>query len=1280
MSLKRAKFRVIKRFFLFRIGILVLFLSVSPDVFGQHQMEILSNLFPEPIETTELLALLNLDRNPETPVLSEDGLEIDFILEYLPLGRRYITVYIVDDDPFLPLFDLFNLFKINIEYSSSQRIVSGFYINEDIEYSIDFIELTIQVGNRTGIFNNDDVRVGNNGFYLNPKIFSEMFDLNFDVEPSRLRLGLQTDVKLPILALRERETARSQIHGISDGRDFYRLEFPRNRKIFGSGFLDYQISGMAFNSLQNNSQMVSTTYGFEFLGGDMSGQLNLNRAINGTIRTSTDLSTWRYVVSDNPYLTTIRAGNVPTQGLSGGRVRGVSFTNEPLYTPEIFDVYPVFGITEPRSQVELLLNNQLVDFVTVDESGEYELFVPIRYGNTTLEVVEYLPNGRIRRELIDLRIPGTFLSPGEIRYSGTVGLEENGNGISGIDTGSREDMSGSIAVSAGLSRRLTATQTIYYRENVFDPWPEYSSTLNARIGRSYLVSASAAPGSRYDLQLSTLSVSNFTFSGGYTFFETGNLQNRNTRQQASGGLSFPLRFFQNNPILLSFNGNYNDIRADGNRFNYRTSIGFTVLSLRLRATYRDHLGSASSSFSGDGARATYSASTNTSNLPFISRWLGRVSLTANLDHDVENRQFTNFSMRAYKSFSSRSSLNATFDRNMISNLSTLQVGLQIRFNSARSTTNTRISENSQTLTQTISGSIGYDDHFRHFLFSERNLVGSSAVSVVQFLDTNANGVYDKGEEILDFDGLGFVTGGQRKLGSDGVLRLWQLPAYRQVNMSIDNIRNPNPTAVTGLDQFSIYTDPNRFKLIEIPYDYSGVAIGGIYQVNRGVKEGLGGARFIIRSVDGDYEIEERTFSDGGFYVMDIPPGDYILELSPLLVSFMNVDDQVTQTEFTITPRDGGDFVDGVEIVLEGIPLLEPEPKEPIFVEKRDPFVYQVQAGSFVNRRSAERLAGHLNENLEDKFMIYYSEFTNQFSVRTDTLHQKEGAIEIQELSRKLLNHPDIFSLPDPFLVYLNRNYYDSSSIMKTSHVFYAVQAGVFNSRIRADALAEQIDGQVVRLPSEHWFRVFTNIFTSFENAEANRKEKLQDTSLNHSEFTLTRLDVRPAQWPKPVMYRVQYATFFQKYRADALANSVNGIVELTGENLHRVISKYEKPFNEMNRELNELGDKVDRTDILLLPIGRNPMSEVHRIVYSLSVKDQQRSDIAFNELCAILQTADCRELISEYRVDNLLMLFSNTVNARFILAIDDERERLEKYYKINFYMEQIPVRYLLEID
>lgn len=902
----------------FRWLVLFLFLFFySSSLAGSGK--ITSGGYSSAADSLELASLPVLSDSPRPPTISEDGLEIDFVFEYRPLGRRYLTVYIVNDVAFLPLFDLFDLLRINIQYDSSQRVVSGFFIDEETEYSIDFVEYEIVVGEKSATFEQDDLRIGNNGFYLTPELFSQMFGLHFEVEPNRLRLTLTSDQTLPIELFQERERARERIESPLGERDYFPLEFPRNRKWFGSGFLDYQVTGSLFDGLDQNSQSLSGRYGFEFLGGDMSGIATLNRSAGSDIRMGSELSSWRYVISDNPYMTTIRAGSVSTQGLSGGRVHGLSFSNEPLYLPVIFDVYPIFGITEPGTQVELLLNNRLVDFTAVDESGEYELFVPIRYGNTTLEVVRYLPDGRIEREIKDLRIPGSFLSPGEVRYTATAGYAENGTRQErGLAEGLfRNDLAASLELSTGLTQRVTATQQLYYRQNEFDPWPEFSSTITTRIGTSYLVNTTVAPNSRYDLQLNTLSVSNFTFSGSYTYFDPENRQNRSVRQQASGGLSLPIRIIPQRPLLVSFSGTYRELRGGDELFQFRASAGFSLLGLRFRVTYRDVISMQEIPAGTEGSRATYTLNTNLGNLPLIGKLTGRLSLTANLDHDVENRQFTKLSVRAYKSFSSRSNFNATFERDMVNGFSQIQAGFQFRFNQVRSTLNTRVSENGWSATQAISGSVGYDDNFRRFLLSERNLVGSSAVSVVQFMDTNANRRYDPGEEILAFDGLGFVTGGQRRLGSDGVLRVWQLPSYRQVNMTINTLRNPNPTAVTHLSEFSLFTDPNRFKLIEIPYDFSGVAIGGIYQVNRGVRSGLGGARFIIRAKDGSFETEERTFSDGGFYVMDIPPGEYTLELSPLLVSFMNLEDQKTQTEFTITPQDGGDFVDGVEILIMG---------------------------------------------------------------------------------------------------------------------------------------------------------------------------------------------------------------------------------------------------------------------------------------------------------------------------------------------------------------------------
>lgn len=66
-------------------------------------------------------------------------------------------------------------------------------------------------------------------------------------------------------------------------------------------------------------------------------------------------------------------------------------------------------------------------------------------------------------------------------------------------------------------------------------------------------------------------------------------------------------------------------------------------------------------------------------------------------------------------------------------------------------------------------------------------------------------------------------------------------------------------------------------------------------------------------------------------------------------------------------------------------------------------------------------------------------------------------MNIREKTRKLLNEHYIFSLPDPLLVYLNPDYYETH---QKNWTVFSIQADLFNQIRNADKLAERIGGGV----------------------------------------------------------------------------------------------------------------------------------------------------------------------------------------------------------------------------
>ena len=209
---------------------------------------------------------------------------------------------------------------------------------------------------------------------------------------------------------------------------------------------------------------------------------------------------------------------------------------------------------------------------------------------------------------------------------------------------------------------------------------------------------------------------------------------------------------------------------------------------------------------------------------------------------------------------------------------------------------------STSLRESLTGSIGVDARNVHIEASNREQVGRAAVSVLSYVDNNNSGTYDKDDEILPYNAVILDDPATAMVGRDGILRLTQLQSYYRYNIKVNRNAIENPTLVPLKTEFSFVTDPNQ-------------ATG---------MQGQGGLRLLIKGITNNYEETVRTFSDGGFYAMDIPPGKYTIEVDQTQLSFLMATNPQGALNFEIQALSQGDYVEGLQIHL----IPEPETVKP----------------------------------------------------------------------------------------------------------------------------------------------------------------------------------------------------------------------------------------------------------------------------------------------------------------------------------------------------------------
>jgi hypothetical protein len=256
--------------------------------------------------------------------------------------------------------------------------------------------------------------------------------------------------------------------------------------------------------------------------------------------------------------------------------------------------------------------------------------------------------------------------------------------------------------------------------------------------------------------------------------------------------------------------------------------------------------------------------------------------------------------------------------NHYTNLVNTRLGLTLDLNTLRSVTSAYLIGKKFSARQNVTGSLGWDIKNELVVPNNRQQVGRAGAAILMFVDNNNDGHYNKGDQLLPYRGIKLDRTTNMQVGRDSILRLTQLQSYYKYNLSVNRNAIPDPTLVPIKDNFSFIADPNQFKQIEIPFYRGGIAEGSVSIDRDGKVTGQGGLRLVLKAVDKAFQTVVRTMSDGNFYVMDLAPGKYTLEIDPIQLGFLNVKCEPERVSFEVKALAEGDYVEGLGITLTPI--------------------------------------------------------------------------------------------------------------------------------------------------------------------------------------------------------------------------------------------------------------------------------------------------------------------------------------------------------------------------
>jgi len=223
------------------------------------------------------------------PVTDQDD-EFMLTFRHPAVGGYYVSAIHSGDMVYLPVAELLSLLYIHNEKGATGFSLKGTY-PDDTPWELDPGQLMARSGRRDYPLSPEDIRIGAMDLFLAPEIFEQLFGLVFTVNLSALSLSLQSEHPLPVEDRNKRDRLRRDLERRRSDRPDYPLYFPRDRKLFGAGMLDYSL-GMILNNA-GESMNYNILGGLEFLGGDLQGGVNGFVNENNS-RTNMSNLHWRY--------------------------------------------------------------------------------------------------------------------------------------------------------------------------------------------------------------------------------------------------------------------------------------------------------------------------------------------------------------------------------------------------------------------------------------------------------------------------------------------------------------------------------------------------------------------------------------------------------------------------------------------------------------------------------------------------------------------------------------------------------------------------------------------------------------------------------------------------------------------------------------------------------------------------------------------------------------------------------------------------------------------------
>jgi len=671
------------------------------------------------------------------------------------------------------------------------------------------------------------------------------------------------------------------------------LTLPAERRRLDGLVLDYSV--LAPSDAPIEGATYTATLGADLLG----GSLELGVASVGAVRSGAARleGSWTGVWEERRWLRQVRVGDGVTTGPNLRAIRGVSISNAPFVRPSLIGTQRYAGELAPGWSVEAYRGGDLVAVDSADAAGRYTIQLPVRYGENPVDFVAYGPLGELRQFNRTYRVLSELLPAKRFEYGVSGGSCRTPQCRSSANLDLRYGGGDRWTVQAGYDR--------FWRDSLSDlSHPYVGITTNPT--NAWAIDAMAVQGAFATGEVRFEPTVDLRLSGGYTRFATGTrapiltIAGRSS-QWTAGAFVRPMP----SAGYFSFDAAVQrTLTTAGAETQTRLGASIQTADMRLLPELRSRWEP------GQPARSAAALSAYVLPRPSWGPLLGSVWLrgaaSEELDGPARLASFEAFAGRPLwpgvrlemGASWTRGSSGIVYHFFLSSYLAVFRSVTAVDARAGRGATGT----------QFVQGSLLWDRATGRVRTAPGPSLERAGVAGRVFLDQNGNGRLDPGEPPLP--GVRVRVGTQSAAAdAGGVFRVWDVVPFETILVSVDSLSLASPLTVPAYGSVSVVPGPNRFTLLDVAIVQAGVVEGRVVADGHGVP----GVPLILQERRTGARREITTFSDGGFYVMGVKPGDYDLTVDPRALEVLGM--EAVPVRVTLTPTATGVGAAGVEVPL-----------------------------------------------------------------------------------------------------------------------------------------------------------------------------------------------------------------------------------------------------------------------------------------------------------------------------------------------------------------------------